>query len=42
MASMCGKRIKYHRNYLTMLELTLEFDKWLTYVGNELYMWVMA
>ena len=35
MASMCGKRLKYLRNGLTMLEITKEFE-------NSLYMWVMT
>ena len=32
MASMCGKRFKYSRNFFTMLEITQEFDKRLIYV----------
>ena len=42
MASMCGGRLKYLRNFFTMLETTLEFDKHLTYVGNDVYMWEMV
>ena len=42
MASMCGGRHKYLRNFFTMLELIEEFDKWLIYVGNDVYMWEMA
>ena len=42
MASMCGGRLKYLRNGFTMLEMTSEFDKWLIYVGNDVYMWEMA
>ena len=42
MASMCGRRLKYLRNGLTMLEMTQEFDKWLKYVGNVVYIWEMA
>ena len=42
MASMCGGRLKYLRNFFTMLEMTKEFDKWLIYVGNGVYMWEMA
>ena len=38
MASMRGKRLKYLRNDFTMLEMTKEFDKWLIYVGNDVYM----
>ena len=34
MASMCGKRLKYHRNGFTMLEMT--------HVGNHIDMWEMA
>ena len=37
MASMCGGRLKYLRN-----SFTVEFDKWLIYVGNDVYMWEMA
>ena len=42
MASMCGERLKCHRNGFTMLETTYEFDKRLIYVGNDVYMWEMA
>ena len=42
MALMCGKRLKYHRNFFTMLEMTYEFDKRLIYVGNDVYMREMA
>ena len=42
MASMRGKGLKYLRNHFTMLEMTLEFDKSLTYVGINVYMWEMA
>ena len=42
MASMCGGRLKYLRNGPTMLEMTLEFDKWFIYVRNDVYMWEMA
>ena len=41
MAWMCGIRLKYHRNGLTMLEMTEDFDKRLIYVGNDVYMWEM-
>ena len=41
MASMCGKRLKFHRNGFAMLELTEDFDKQLIYVGNDVYMWEM-
>ena len=34
--------LKYLRNGLTMLEMDLEFDKRLKYVGNDVYMWEMA
>ena len=27
---------------LTMLEMALEFDKWLKYVGNDVYIWELA
>ena len=42
MAAMCGKRFKYLKNGLTMLEMTYEFDKQLIYVGIDVYMWEMA
>ena len=42
MASICGKRFKYLTNAFTMLEMTLEFDKRLIYVGNDGDMWEMA
>ena len=39
MASMCVGLLKYLRNGFTMLEMTLEFDKWLIHVGNDVDMW---
>ena len=42
MASMCGGRLKYLRNGFSMLEMTYEFDKWLIYVGNDVYMFEIA
>ena len=39
---MHGTRLKYLRNGLTMLEMGLEFDKWLKYVGNDVYIWELA
>ena len=42
MASMRGKRLKYLRNHFTMLKMTLEFDKRLIYVGNDVYIWELA
>ena len=42
MASMCGKRLKYPRNDLTILDMTQEFDKRLIYVENDAYLWEMA
>ena len=42
MASMRGKRLKYLRNHFTMLEMTLEFDKRLIYVENDVYIWELA
>ena len=42
MASMCGEQLKYLRNGFTMLDVTKELDKWLTYVGNDVYMLEMA
>ena len=35
-------RLKYLRNGLTMLEMALEFDKRLKYVGNDAYIWELA
>ena len=34
---MHGARLKYLRIGLTMLEMALEFDKGLKYVGNDVY-----
>ena len=34
--------LKYLRSGFTMLEMALEFDKRLKYVGNDVYMWEMA
>ena len=31
---MCGKRLKYIKNGFTMLEMALELEKRLKYVGN--------
>ena len=42
MTSMRGKRLKYHRNHFTMLEMTSEFDKRLIYVGNDVYICLRA
>ena len=42
MASMCGGRLKFLRNGFNILEMTYEFDKWLIYVGNDVYMCEMA
>ena len=42
MAQMYEARLKYLRNGLTMLEMALEFDKWLKYVGNDVYIWELA
>ena len=42
MASMCGKRLKYLRNGITMFKMTEEFNKRLIYVGNDVYMLEMA
>ena len=39
MASMCFKRLKYLTNNFTILEMTSEFEKRLTYLGNEVSMW---
>ena len=42
MASKPGGRLKYLRNGFNMLVMTIEFDKWLIYVGNDVYMLEMA
>ena len=42
MAQIHGSRLKYLRNGFTMLEMTLEFDKRLKYVGNDVCLWEMA
>ena len=42
MAQIHGTRFKYLRNGFTLLEMALEFDKRLKYVGNDVYMWEMA
>ena len=42
MASMCFKRIKCIRNGYNYLEMTEEFDKRLTHLGNDVYMQEMA
>ena len=35
-------RLKYLRNGLTILEMASEFDKWLKYVGNDVYICELA
>ena len=35
-------RLKYLRNGFSMLEMALEFDKRLKYVGNDVDIWEMA
>ena len=42
MASMRGKRLKYLRNHITILEMTHEFDKRLKNVENDSEIWEMA
>ena len=37
MASMCCGRLKYLIKGFTMLEMTEEFNKWLIYVGNDVF-----
>ena len=34
--------LKYLRNGLTKLEMSLEFDKWLKYLENDVYIWELA
>ena len=36
MSSMCGKRLNYLRNGITMLKMTQEFENRLIYMGNGL------
>ena len=42
MAQIHGARLKYLRNGVTILKMAYEFDKWLKYVGNDIYIWEMA
>ena len=42
MAQIHGARLKYLRNGFTILEMALEFDKRLKYVGNDECMGEMA
>ena len=42
MTWMCGERIKYLRNGFTMLKMISEFDKRLTSMGNDVFMWEIA
>ena len=42
MAYIHGAWLKYLRNGLTMLEMGLEFDKGLEYMGNHVYIWELA
>ena len=42
MASMCCKRLKNLRDGFTLLEMTSESDRWLIYVGNDVYMYEMS
>ena len=39
---MHGARLKHLRIGLTKLEMSEEFDKWLKYVGNDVYIWELA
>ena len=39
---MHGTRLKYLRNGLTMFKMAKEFDKWVKYVGNDVYIWELA
>ena len=41
-ALMHGARLKCFRNGFSMLEMDLEFDKRLKYVGNDACIWEMA
>ena len=42
MAQIHGARLKYFKNGFPMLEMALEIDKRLKYVGNDECMWEMA
>ena len=42
MPSMCGKRIKYHRNGFTMLKMIEEIDKRLICMENDVCFWEIA
>ena len=42
MVQIHGSWLTYLRTGFTMLEMALEFDKRLKYVGNDVYMWEMA
>ena len=42
MAQINGSRLKYLRNGFTILEMALEFDKRLNYMGNDECLWEMA
>ena len=42
MAQIHEARLKYFTKGFTMLEMALEFDKRLKYVGNDVCMWEMA
>ena len=39
MAYIHGARLKHLRIGLTKLEMSEEFDKWLKYLGNDVYIW---
>ena len=42
MAQIHLTRLKYFKNFFAMLEMALEIDKRLKYVGNDECMWEMA
>ena len=42
MAQICRKRLNFIRNGFTMLEMALECDKRLKYLGNDVYMWEIS
>ena len=39
---MCGKWLKYLRNWFSILKMAQEFQKRLKHVGNDVYMLEMA
>ena len=42
MTNVCGKWLKYLRNFKNMWEITQTCGKWLKFVGNGLGIWQTA